>query len=135
MYHFRTLGSIFFYFPKILFADSSIFTDFFPDNLMIKITYFIINYFIKSFDRVGQVLLSSLTDTRNSRKLFLNFLSLRNIFPDFFYVYLFVRDKPFSESIFVRLSLSHYSSTYNVFLHCHCHARFPGVYCHLRSRF
>ena len=137
MHHFETFGAIFFFnFLNILFADSAIFTDFFSDNLMIEITYFIINYFIKSFDLMGQVLLSSLTNTGSSGKLFLNFLPIRNISPDFFSVYLFVTDKPFfSESIYVRLSLFYYSNAYNVFLHCYCHAKFPGVYCHLRSRF
>ena len=103
----------FFNFSKILFTDSPIFTDFYSDNLMTEITYFIINYFIKSFDLVGQVLLSSLTNTVSSRKLFLNFLPLRNICPDFFCVYLFVRDKPFSESICASLSL--FSSTLTSF--------------------
>ena len=37
---------------------------------------------------------SSLTNTVSCRKLFLNFLPLRNISPDFFCVYLFDRDKP-----------------------------------------
>ena len=79
------LGAIFFFnFPKILFTDSPIFTDFSSDNLMIEITYFIINYFIKSSDLMGQVLLSSLINTGSSGKLFLNFLPLRNISPDFF---------------------------------------------------
>ena len=62
---------------------------------------------------MGQVLLSSLTNTVSPGKLFLNFRSLRNISPDFFCVYLFVRDKHFSESIYVILSLFYYSSTYN----------------------
>ena len=70
-------------------------------NLMIEITYFIINYFIKSFDLMGQVLLSNLTYTGGSRKLFVNFLPLRNISPDFFSVCLFVTDKPFFRKAFM----------------------------------
>ena len=134
MHHFRTFWkqSFFFNFPKILLADSPIF---FSDNLMIEITHVIINYFIKSFDLVGQVLLSSLSNTGSSRKAFLNLFPLRNISPDFFYVYLLLGISLFSESIYVRLSLFYYSSTYNFFPHCHCHVKFSGAYCHLRSRF
>ena len=88
----------FFNFPKILFADGAIFTEFFS---MIEITYFIITYFVKPFDLVGQELLSSLISTVSLMKLFLNFLPLRNIPPDFFCVYLFVRDKPFFRKAFM----------------------------------
>ena len=56
------LGAIFlFKFSKSLVSDSLIFTYFLSDNLMIEIIYFIINYFIKSLNLVGRVLLSSLT--------------------------------------------------------------------------
>ena len=88
MHHFRTFGEQSFYnFPKILFADSPIFSDFCSDKLMIEISYFIINCFIKSFDLVGQVLLSSLTNTGSSRKFSLvSFLSEIYLLISFVYV-------------------------------------------------